>query len=60
MSQLSSLKEELFGNRDTAIADIKFYLGESQDCSIEEIAASISAGIADFRAGGGRDIDLDI
>jgi len=58
MSELSLLKEELFGNADSAISDIKFYPGESQDCSIDEIAASIRAAIADVAAGGGRDIDL--
>lgn len=58
MSELSLLKEELFGNSDSAISDIKFYRGESQDCSIDEIAASIRAAIADIAAGGGRDIDL--
>lgn len=59
MSELSLLKEELFGNTDSAISDIKFYPGESQDCSIDEIAASIRAAIADVKAGGGREIDLD-
>jgi hypothetical protein len=60
MSELALLKQELFGNQDSAISDIKFYPGESSDCSIDEIAASISAGIADIRAGGGQDIDLTI
>lgn len=60
MSELSLLQEELFGNAGSAISDIKFYPGESQECSIDEIAASIRAGIADIRGGGGRDIDLTI
>lgn len=58
MSELNLLKEELFGNSNSAISDIKFYPGESQDCSIDEIAASIRAAIADIASGGGRDIDL--
>ena len=60
MSDLSLLKQELFGNPDSAISDIKFYPGESSDCSIDEMAASILAGIAHIRAGGGEDIDLTI
>jgi len=60
MSGLSLLKEELFGDAGNAISDIKFYPGESSDCSIDEIAASIHAGIADIRSGGGQDIDLAI
>lgn len=59
MSELSLLKEELFGNSDSAISDIKFYPGESQDCSIDEIAASIRSAIADIANGGGREIDLN-
>lgn len=59
MSELSLLKEELFGNPGSAISDIKFYRGESQDCSIDEIAASIRAAITDISDGGGRDIDLN-
>ena len=58
MSQLSLLKEELFGNSSSTISDIKFYPGESQDCSIDEIAGSIREAIADIASGGGRDIDL--
>ena len=61
MSDLSLLKKELFGDADSAISDIKFYPGESySDYSIDEIAATISAGIADIRGGGGMDIDLTI
>lgn len=60
MSELSLLKEELFGNPNSAISDIKFYPGESAECSIDEIAACIQAGIADIRDGGGQDIDLTI
>jgi hypothetical protein len=58
MSELSLLKEELFGDPHTAISDIKFDRGERSDCSIEDIAASIRAAIAAVRAGGGREIDL--
>lgn len=60
MSELALLQKELFGDAGSAISDIKFYPGESQDCSIDEIAASIRAGIIDIRSGGGRDIDLSI
>lgn len=31
MSELTLLKQELFGNQDSAISDIKFYPGESSD-----------------------------
>lgn len=60
MSELSLLQEELFGDANSAISDIKFYPGESQDCSIDEIAGSIRAGLAHISRGGGREIDLNI
>lgn len=60
MTELSLLKRELFGNPDSAIADIKFYPGESQEHSIEEIAGAIRAAIADVQAGNGEDIDLTL
>lgn len=60
MSELALLQEALFGDRESAISDIKFYPGESQDCSIDEISASIRAGIEEIRNGGGQDIDLSI
>lgn len=57
MSELSLLKQELFGNPGNAISDIKFYPGESRECSIEEIAGSIRAAITSVENGGGKDID---
>lgn len=58
MSGLSLLKQELFGQSDSAIADIKFYPGESTEFSPDDIACAISAAIADVKAGNGEDIDL--
>lgn len=60
MTELSLLKSELFGNPDSAIADIKFYPGESGEHSIEEIAGAIRAAINDVKAGNGEDIDLSL
>lgn len=57
MIELSLLKQELFGDSDNAISDIKFYPGESRECSIEEIAGTIRAAIASVDSGGGKDID---
>lgn len=57
-SQMNLLKSELFGNLDSAISDIKFYPGESRECSIEEISETLLAAIHDIKAGNGRDIDL--
>lgn len=59
MSQLNLLKQELFGNPDSAIADIKFYPGESREHSLDDIAETILAAIHDVKAGNGRDIDSD-
>lgn len=58
MSELSLLKTELFGEPSSAIADIKFYPGESREHSIEDIAGAIRAAISDVHAGNGEDIDL--
>lgn len=58
MSELSLLKKELFGNPDSAISDIKFYPGESTECSPDDIAGAILAAINDVQAGNGEDIDL--
>lgn len=58
MSELKLLKQELFGNPDSAIADIKFYPGESREHSLDDIAETIRAAIHDVKAGNGRDIDL--
>jgi hypothetical protein len=58
MSELSLLKQELFGNPDSAIADIKFYPGDRSDHSIDEYASTILAAINDVKAGNGEDIDL--
>lgn len=58
MSELSLLKEELFGNPDSAICDIKFYPGENREFSLDDIAETIRDAIHDVKAGNGRDIDL--
>lgn len=60
MSELALLREELFGNPNGAISDIKFYPGESREFSLDEIAETIRAAIHDVKAGNGRDIDLSI
>lgn len=60
MTELGLLKKELFGDPSSAIADIKFYPGESGEHSIEEIAGAIRAAITDVRAGNGEDIDLSL
>ncbi|MBK6298321.1 MAG: hypothetical protein IPF48_10320 [Sphingomonadales bacterium] len=58
MSELSLLSKELFGEPGSAISDIKFYPGESNSFSPDEIACSIRAAIHDIQAGNGQDIDL--
>lgn len=58
MSNLSLLKQELFGNPSSAISDIKFYPGESTECSPDDIAHAISSAIDDIRQGNGENIDL--
>lgn len=58
MSDLNTLKNELFGDSDSAISDIKFYPGTSRENSIEEIAGTILAAIYDVKAGNGEAIDL--
>ncbi len=58
MSKLDELKQELFGDPETAISDIKIYRGTDPNASIEDIAGAVLAAIRDIRAGGGRDIDL--
>lgn len=58
MSELALLQDELYGDAGNAISDIKFYPGESQGWSIDEIASTIRGAISDFRNGGGQDIDL--
>lgn len=58
MTELSLLKRELFGNPDSAIADIKFFPGESTESSSDDIAGAILAALADVRAGNGENIDL--
>jgi len=58
MSELSILKQELFGQADSAITDIKFYPGESTEFSPDDIASAISAAIADVKKGNGENIDL--
>ncbi len=58
-SELDMLKEELFGNPETAISDIKFFPREDgSTATVEEIAAAVRAAIANIRAGGGEDVDL--
>jgi hypothetical protein len=58
MSELTLLKKELFGTSDSAILDIKFYPGESTECSPDDIAGAIRAAILDVQGGNGEDIDL--
>jgi hypothetical protein len=58
MSELSILKKELFGDPSSAITDIKFYPGESTECSPDDIAGAIRAAISDVKEGNGEDIDL--
>lgn len=58
MSELSILSKELFGNPDSAIGDIKFYPGESNAFSPDEIASAIQIAIQDIKDGNGQDIDL--
>lgn len=60
MSNLTLLKKELFGNPDSAISDIKFFPGESDEHSIDDIAGTILAAILDVKAGNGREVDLSI
>ena len=58
MSELSLLKKELFGDPSSAISDIKFYPGESNEFSPDDIAGAIRAAIRDIQEGNGEDIDL--
>ena len=61
MSELDLLKQELFGNPDSAISDIKFYPGEgSFHAAIDEIAAHARAALSAISDGNCRDIDLSI
>lgn len=61
MSELDLLKQELFGNPDSAISDIKFYPGEgSFRADIDDIAAHTRAALSAIRDGNCRDIDLSI
>ena len=56
MSELEFLKQELF-SAGSDISDIKFYPGESRECSMDEIAATIRAAMQSVENGGGREID---
>ena len=58
MSDLSLLKEELFGKPGSAISDIKFYPGTDARATLDEIAGHALAGLAAIRDGKGRKIDL--
>lgn len=58
MSELNLLSKELFGDPNSAIGDIKFYPGEQNGYTADEIAGAIRATIADIQAGNGEDIDL--
>ena len=58
MSELSLLSKELFGEPGSAIGDIKFYPGEINSFSPDEIACATRTSIADIRGGNGEDIDL--
>jgi hypothetical protein len=59
MSELNLLNQELFGNPDSAISDIKFYPGEgSFKASIYDIAKHTRLALEAIRDGNCRDIDL--
>lgn len=58
MSELNLLSRELFGDPNSAIGDIKFYPGEKNGFTADEIAGAIRTAIADIQAGNGQDIDL--
>jgi hypothetical protein len=59
MSELDLLKQELFGNPDSAISDIKFYPGKgSFEAGINDIAAYARNGLIAIRDGNCRNIDL--
>lgn len=59
MNGLDLLKQELFGNPDSAISDIKFYPGEgSFKADINDIAAHAYAALTAIRDGNCRNIDL--
>ena len=61
MSNMDELSQELFGNPEKAISDIKIYPGpDAKNSNPEEIAGMILAAIQDIRNGGGREIDLSI
>lgn len=61
MSELDLLKQELFGNPDSAISDIKFYPGEgSFKATGDEIAGHIRSALSAISDGNCRDIDLSI
>lgn len=59
MSGLALLKQELFGDPDSTISDIKFYPGEgSFKADIDDIATHALAALNAIRDGNCRDIDL--
>ena len=60
MSELTLLKEELFGNPDSAISDIKFYPGTVHRQSIDDIAGHALRAWNAIKDGKGRDIDLSV
>ncbi len=61
MSNLDLLKQELFGDLNSAISDIKFYPGDgSFKATIDEIAGHALSGLHAIRDGNCRDIDLSI
>lgn len=61
MNELDLLKQELFGEPDSAISDIKFYPGEgSFKASIHDIAGHTRAALEAIRDGNCRAIDLSI
>lgn len=61
MTKFEELSQELFGNPETAISDIKIYPGpDAKNSNPEEIAGMILAAIRDIKNGGGREIDLSI
>jgi len=61
MNGLALLKQELFGNPDSAISDIKFYPGEgSFKADIDDIASYTLAALEAIKDGNYRDVDLSI
>lgn len=59
MSELELLKEELYGDADTCIADIKFYPGRN-DATPEDVAAAVRSAFSAIKAGNFHETPLSI